>query len=413
MSSPRKSTKDRLIEAALDLFAEKGVTETTTKAVAERARVNEVTLFRKFGNKHRLMLAVIEDSAIFAKLVHNLVKSAGDRPTVAEFIKAYAKESLKTLEKAPDLIRSVVGEAGNYPLENRMALGKGLTEANKYVADYLRKAIAAEELETYLTPEQIVSLLNELLVGYFTIKSTCEGYEGYELWDDEADFLDGLVSLFLQGIFATPVDLNTTSSAIVKVETSPINDLPASLVRSLLKTAKKFGKQEYAFVYVLFGAGLSVNEILNLERTNSIIEPQQHLLQINRGAVRQVPLNQWILGYKYGSVTNNPLTQWLKTRQDEQPAIFINEDEQPINEAELRLTWEMLTEDLLTPQGNPPAIEQARQTWCVEMLMKGIDLENLAILSGMRVEQLQPFAERANNKAAIEQAILLDKGSRE
>ena len=215
MPSPRKSTKDRLIEAALDLFAEKGVTETTTKAVAERARVNEVTLFRKFGNKHRLMLAVIEDSAIFAKLVHNLVKSAGDRPTVAEFIRAYAGESLKTLEKAPDLIRSIVGGAGNYPLENRMALGKGLTEANRYVADYLRKAIATEELETYLTPEQIISLLNELLVGYFTIKSTCEGYEGYELWDNEADFLDGLVSLFVGGIFS--VDSKTTSSAIVKV----------------------------------------------------------------------------------------------------------------------------------------------------------------------------------------------------
>ena len=409
MPSHRKSTKDRLIEAALDLFAEKGVTETTTKAVAERAQVNEVTLFRKFGNKHRLMLAVIEDSAIFAKLVHNLVNSAGDRPTVAEFIKVYARESLKTLDKAPDLIRSVVGEAGNYPLENRIALGKGLTEANRYVADYLRKAIIAEELKTNLTPEQIVSLLNELLVGYFTIKSTCEGYEGYELWDDETDFLDGLVSLFLHGICS--VDLKTTSSAIVPIETLPINDLPASLVRSLLKTAKKFGKQEYAFVYVLFGAGLSVNEILNLQRANLIIEPQQHLLQINRGAVRQVPLNQWILGYKYGSATNNPLTQWLKIRQDEQPTIFINEDEQPINEAELRLTWEMLTEDLLTPQGNPPAIEQAKQTWCVEMLMKGIDLDNLAILSGMKLEELQPFADRANNKTAIEQAILLDKGN--
>ena len=54
MPTPRKSTKARLIEAALDLFAERGVTETTTKAVAERAQVNEVTLFRNFGNKYRL-----------------------------------------------------------------------------------------------------------------------------------------------------------------------------------------------------------------------------------------------------------------------------------------------------------------------------------------------------------------------
>lgn len=405
MSSPRKSTKARLIEAALDLFAEKGVTETTTKAVAERAQVNEVTLFRKFGNKHRLMLAVIEDSAIFAKLVHSLVETARDRPTIAGFIQTYARESLKTLEKAPELIRSVVGEAGNYPFENRLALGKGLTEVNRYVAEYLDRAIAAAGLETKLTPEQIVSLLNEMLLGYFIIKSTCQGYEGYELWDDEADFLEGLVSLFTRGIFTNFVDFPTD---ITVQATSPVNDLPAALVRSLLKQAKKIGRQEYAFVYVLFSAGLSVDEILNLERANYIIEPQQQLLQINHGAVRQVPLNQWILGYKYGSVSSNPLTQWLKTRQDEQPAIFINENEQPINEAELRLTWEMLTEDLLTPQGNPPAIEQARQTWCVEMLMRGISLENLSIISGISTKQLQPFATRAKNKAAIEQATKLD-----
>ena len=70
----------------------------------------------------------------------------------------------------------------------------------------------------------------------------------------------------------------------------------------------------------------------------------------------------------------------------------------------------MLTADLLTPQGNPPPIEQARQTWCVEMLMRGISLENLSIISGMSISQLQPFAIRAKNKAAIEQATKLDKG---
>ncbi|MGF1540480.1 MAG: TetR family transcriptional regulator [Pleurocapsa sp.] len=405
MSSPRKSTKTRLIEAALDLFAEKGVTETTTKAVAERAQVNEVTLFRKFGSKHRLMLAVIEDSAIFAKLVHNLVKHNSDRLTVAEFINSYARESLKTLAKAPELIRSIVGEAGSYPLENRLALGKGLTEANRYVAEYLERAIAAEGWETYLSPEQIISLLNELLVGYFVIESTCEGYEGYELWDNETDFLDGLVGLFLRGIFISPID-SDRPSAIIK-STPVIEDLPASLVRSLFKTAKKFGKQEYAFVYALFGAGLSVEEILNLKRVNSIIEPEQHLLQINHGAVRQVPLNQWILGYKYGSASNNPLTQWLKTRHDEEPAIFINEEEQPIDEADLRLTWAMLTEDLLTPQETSPSIEQAKTTWCMEMLVKGIDLENLSILSGLPMAQLQQLVSRVKNKIAIEQVTRL------
>ena len=102
MPTPRKSTKARLIEAALDLFAERGVTETTTKAVAERAQVNEVTLFRNFGNKYRLLLAVLEDSAVFAKLVHALVEKADSKSNVADFLQEYAQESLRTLDKAPD-----------------------------------------------------------------------------------------------------------------------------------------------------------------------------------------------------------------------------------------------------------------------------------------------------------------------
>jgi AcrR family transcriptional regulator len=411
MSTPRKSTKARLIEAALDLFAERGVTETTTKAVAERAQVNEVTLFRNFGNKYRLLLAVIQDSAVFAKLVHALVEQASTKDSVADFLQEYAQESLCTLNKAPDLVRSIVGEAGNYPAENRQALGKGLSEANRYVADYLAQAIARENISSDLTPEQIVNLFNFLLIGYFVVESSTEGYT---YWSNQEDFLASLVSLFLQGSFADKTFGITETSIVntsisVKVEPEEIADLPASLVRSLFRKAKKMGKQEYALVYVLFGSGLSLVEILRLERSHSVVEPQQHIVQVNDGLERQVPLNQWVMGYRYSSGSTNPLIQWLKSRKDEQPAIFINDASDAISAAELQKIWRNLTADLLTPQGQPPVIEQARQTWCVEMLMRGIKLEDLSILSGMDVQHLQQYAQRARNKAALESAARLDK----
>ena len=405
MSTSRKSTKARLIEAALDLFAERGVTETTTKAVAERAQVNEVTLFRNFGNKYRLLLAVIQDSAVFAKLVHALVEKANDTENVAEFLHEYAQESLHTLNKAPELVRSIVGEAGNYPIENRIALGKGLDEANRYVAAYLEQAIAEENIDSNLTPEQIVNLFNFSIVGYFVVESSTEGYS---YWEDPENFLTSLVSLFMQGAFP---ETAITSSSIVKVEPPEVADLPASLVRSLFKKAKKMGKQEFALVYVLFGAGLSLDEVLHLERSHSIVEPQQHILQINYGHERQVPLNQWVMGFRYGSNNINPLIQWLKSRKDQQSAIFISDASDAITAAELQAIWYNLTDELLTPQGESPKIEQARQTWCVEMLMRGIELEDLSILSGMDVEQLQQYARRARNKAALESAARLDKKS--
>ena len=402
MPTPRKSTKARLIEAALDLFAERGVTETTTKAVAERAQVNEVTLFRNFGNKYRLLLAVIEDSAVFAKLVHALIERANDKDSVADFLHEYGRESLKLLNKAPDLVRSIVGEAGNYPVENRQALGKGLSEANRYVAEYLEKAIAKEGIVSNLTSEQIVNLLNFLLLGYFIIESSTEDYA---YWDEEDDLLDSIVKLFLQGSFASTTAIETKAA---NVETE-IADLPASLVRSLFLHAKKTGKQEYALIYVLFGAGLTITEITQLERSHLVVEPPQHILHINQGAVRQVPLNHWVMGFRYGSKSGNPLIQWLRNRKDDSPAIFIDENNNAISEAQIQAIWQNLTTDLLTPQGETPTIEQARQTWCIEMLMRGIELENLSILSGIEIEQLQPYAQRAKNKAALEAAAELDR----
>jgi AcrR family transcriptional regulator len=407
MPAQKKSTRTRLIDAALELFATKGVTETTTKEVAERAQVNEVTLFRHFGSKHGLLLAVMENSANFAQLGKNLVERAVVKKNVSEALTVYAEESLQALERVPELVRSVVGNAGQYPLENRLAIGQNLSQANRYVAEYLAKAIADEGWQSRLPVEKLASLLNGLLLGYFAIELTSEGHK---FWEGREDFVESLVTLFLQGAIApqqaTTITTETkTFSAPVKI----IADLPGNLVHSILQRAKKLGRQHYAVAYILFAAGLSATEVINLERSHSVSEPHQHILQINGDAPRQVPLNQWIMGKRYGSSTNNPLTQWLKSRKDNQSALFLNEEEQPMSEEDLQALWAKLTEGLLTLQGQIPTIEQARQTWCVEMLMKGIDLENLSILSGMAIEELQPFAQRAREKLAIEQANRLDK----
>ena len=56
----QKETKELLLDAALEIFSENGFNGATTKAIAEKAGVNEVTLFRHFGNKEALFNAVIE-----------------------------------------------------------------------------------------------------------------------------------------------------------------------------------------------------------------------------------------------------------------------------------------------------------------------------------------------------------------
>jgi TetR/AcrR family transcriptional repressor of mexJK operon len=54
------STSDKILLAAIDLMAEKGYNGTTTKEIAARAGVNEVTLFRHFGSKQKLLEAAFD-----------------------------------------------------------------------------------------------------------------------------------------------------------------------------------------------------------------------------------------------------------------------------------------------------------------------------------------------------------------
>ncbi|MBE9033437.1 TetR family transcriptional regulator [filamentous cyanobacterium LEGE 11480] len=416
MASKKKSTKARLIDAALELFIDRGITDTTTKAIAERAEVNEVTLFRHFGNKNGLLIAILTDDDRLPQLGQRVIdqmsadpSSANPTDSLSQALTQYSQASLDHLTHLQNLIHSIIGEAHQAPPENRQALSQGLKQTNQPIAEYFTTAIAQTQNHSNFPPETLTSLLHSLLIGYFILQTTSDNPTP---WNSQADFLSSLTTLFLKGAIVQPSTTPIATSQTPAIPTAKINDLPAPLVRDILQRAKKLGRQEYAFAYLLFATGLTPDEILNLETSHYIPEPGQHLIQINTGSIRQVPLTQWIAGKRYGSDNSNPLNQWIKSRKDEHNAIFLNPQTQPlISTAELQTLWNTLTADLLTPQGQSPTIDQAHQTWCVEMLIKGIDLENLSLLSGIPTDQLEPFAQRAKVKAAIDQASQLDKQS--
>ena len=53
-------TRQRLLNAAFQSFSRDGFHRATTREIARRAKVNEVTLFRHFRNKKHLLRAVLE-----------------------------------------------------------------------------------------------------------------------------------------------------------------------------------------------------------------------------------------------------------------------------------------------------------------------------------------------------------------
>lgn len=403
MTTSKPTTRQRLVQAALDLFVQQGITETTTRQIAEQAGVNEVTLFRNFGSKHGLLLGVMQETDAIAQLGRRWAAEAEQPQPIESALYRYAEDYLDTTDRLREFLRSLVGEAGQYPLENRQAIAVGLNQVHRITEQYLATVMARDGLTSSQPVGTLASLLNTLLMGYVVLELTTEFHH---LWPSRQAFLQTIASVLQSSLQAT------TSSPLARPTSAPVpppvQDLPAPLVRTILQTAQKAGPQDYAIAYVLFGAGLSPQEVISLQRIHSLSNSQQHLLQIPYSN-RQVPLNQWIMGHRYGSYQKNPLTQWLKSRKDHEPALFINEAGQPLPELELRLRWQALTANIITPTGQPPAITQAQHTWRVEMLMRGIDLQALVWLTGCSLEQLTPYQQQAQARLAIEQALRLDQ----
>ncbi len=111
------SARERLLRAAAVVFARQGLSGATTRAIAEQAGVNEVTLFRHFRTKERLLSAVVHDNfgAGRAEAPAPPV-STGD---LRHDLTAYAQLYERRLEENMPLIRAMVGEIQHHGRNER------------------------------------------------------------------------------------------------------------------------------------------------------------------------------------------------------------------------------------------------------------------------------------------------------
>ncbi|MED3125910.1 TetR/AcrR family transcriptional regulator [Bacillus wiedmannii] len=91
----RNERQMRILEAAVDMFGEKGYASTSTSEIAKRAGVAEGTIFRYYKTKKDLLLAVV---------MPTLTKFAAPF-----FVQAFAKEIFKSqYESYEELLRVVI-----------------------------------------------------------------------------------------------------------------------------------------------------------------------------------------------------------------------------------------------------------------------------------------------------------------
>lgn len=174
----RPSSRQRLLNAARELFVRQGITQTTTRQIADLAGVNEVTLFRHFGTKQGLLLAVFGELGVFSGIA-DLPLKADPAPSQGSGLQAillrYVHTCFRALADNPELVRSLVGEAGLYSEEHRRALRMGFSQAQEQLTEYLRR-FPNSELQS-VEPDRLhaaVGVLHVMILGVAMLAVTAE-----------------------------------------------------------------------------------------------------------------------------------------------------------------------------------------------------------------------------------------------
>jgi AcrR family transcriptional regulator len=195
------STEDRILDAAEELFAAHGYTATKTRALAQRAGVNEVTLFRRFGTKAGVLRAMGERVAgqtaglSSVDLPEDLDLRVALQQLAAAEVAAARRFGALTLR----LVMESAGQA-----EVAQALGAGTGRNRAAVSGFLAARQARGELRgdvpAVLLAESFFALTSGLVLGRLMsgAEALTQGGRTSGAGADEG-LVAAVVSLFLAG----------------------------------------------------------------------------------------------------------------------------------------------------------------------------------------------------------------------
>lgn len=187
------STKDKIIDATIELVNEKGYKGATTREIAKEAGVNEVTLFRHFGNKKGIIEAVIKKYE-----VSELLKTTFTDKVIWDLEKdltMLAREHHSVLEQKKTIILLSFKEAAKFPELNELI--KHIPQM--YIDQlqiYFEEMVAKEKIKT-TDPATVASNFFLMNFGYFLMKTRLNP-AGEELSLD--DFIENNIKNFIQSL---------------------------------------------------------------------------------------------------------------------------------------------------------------------------------------------------------------------
>lgn len=168
-SQQRRSTRERLLQAAADVFLEKGYVGTRVQEIARRAGLTTGAIYGIFESKAALLSEAIlaQGAEAFSKMNTEL---AADRPP-AETAVTFATEALSG---APQPFHPLLLEAFASSLrdeETRARLRDSTQEIDAQIRDVIDRAREAGILDDAVSADALATFIRIMLVGSLVTKA--------------------------------------------------------------------------------------------------------------------------------------------------------------------------------------------------------------------------------------------------
>ena len=130
--APKKDARQRLLDASLELFCRRGFDGVSTREIAGKAGVNEVTIFRLFGTKENVLFAILDREAdIRSRIQMQWFEPTGDVVADLSRFGGFMHEGM--LEKAP------IMKLGMTEMSRRPQLWKRISPAPETALELLSR----------------------------------------------------------------------------------------------------------------------------------------------------------------------------------------------------------------------------------------------------------------------------------
>ena len=190
-----EDTRLRIIQAALTLFGQVGYAQTTTRAIAKEAGVNEVTLFRHFGSKKNLLSACVESMNAGGFAATFETELCGE---YAEDVRRMAARQMRDTLEHMELLRMLICDARHVP-ELREAMIHGGSSNFARLRDFFQRQMEAGVVRSDVAPEALVMAFDSLFSTQLILENLFEGSFSPSGTYTQENAVDALVQIFVRG----------------------------------------------------------------------------------------------------------------------------------------------------------------------------------------------------------------------